>query len=684
MLPETHPLFDAEMFLLQWFEHAPRDHWIEFFAVENVGSMKKPNLPHTDCDACPVNALQATFDLSIASKLQKWDADGYGVYFGVCPRSKIARDAKGRPKRGTNEDVTIAVGAWVDIDKPHWKSHIEMEKPPATFVIATGHGCHLYFKYTEPKVIIDACADSKALADRYGGDHCYDPARVLRIPGTMNQKKKDDVVPCYLHDAVPDRFFDGIPRVEIPTTTPGGTDFTKIFQKIGTDAELRNCILGGHVAALTYFPTAVKEGTNEPDRSKIDFIVMKRCMSAGLDEGEIHAIMHNEAYPISEKVLHELSKQGSDNYFVVSVRNAGADVVAEKNGNDDVGEIAVFETPEQLCTAPALDFAVDRMLPVGGYCVLSGQAKAGKSLAATDLMLLMAGVQGKFLGHFNVNHHGAVGYAQAEITRSSLNTRLKTIGAGRGVVWEQYPLFVFTGRFNLMKGPHVDAVMRGLQKVKARYFVLDPLARFHYGNENQHGDMMQVLSNIERISRECGLLGTIVIHHHGKPGGDGGEKVGVQMMRGSTVIGDWGNAHVILQKQWTQTSGRKFIKVSMELRDAEEIPPLSLALDKNLRHLPFTEADERLSKVIDITKKTGLGDRGAAIDAVVETLQVRRSVAEKLVTKVVKMEEIKAGVTHDHDGDAMDDGVEPDEPESLDLVEADASIKDGFEAPVEG
>lgn len=640
MLPESHPLFDAQMFLLLWFEKAPPDQWVEFYVLaDNKLPTKPPTLSKSKAEVCPVRTLERSFELTIAKWIQDREREQYHIYFGVCPRATVNRTEKGGfPTHAREEDITTAVGAWVDVDKLHWRSMIETEKPPATFIFSSGHGCQMFFKYAEPKAAAEAVADCQALMEHYGGDKCWDSPRVLRVPGTTNWKMDlKSGTKCTIHMANPDAVFFGIPKAAIPEqvrdnpadpATP--ISMEKIFERMGGDFELKNAIIGGHEIAQGYWPTDVKEDGN-PDRSALDFYVMKRLGKIGFSEAEIHAVFHDSTLGISAKILEEEKKQGSDHNFDVTIRKVMAAVAAENNRYGIIGDEVRFETPQELAKAPKLDFAVDRIMPIGGFCVVSGAAKAGKSLAVTDLMLLLAGVPGKFLGHFDVHHFGPVAYCQAEITRPSLKNRLNTIGASRDVKWEDYPIHVFTGRFNLMDYKNVNAVIKGVQKAKARYFVLDPLARFHYGEENKHRDMMLALSGIEKIVHECELLGAFVVHHHGKPGEF--EKTGVQQMRGSTVIGDWGNAHVILSKQWSQSTGKKFIRISMELRDAEEIDPFTLALDgTTMRHMPFTESDERFAMTMNVVNGVA-GDRQKKIDIVCEQLKVRPGEAARLVDK---------------------------------------------------
>lgn len=631
MLPETHPLFDAEAMLLTWFEKAPPNYWVEFYAIAS-NNMKRTGLPNSQCDVCPVSKLETSFDLTMASWIQARNAEGYHVHAGVCPRATVNRTAGGHPTHAKKENILLAVGAWVDIDKPHWRTILESEKPKTTFVVSTGNGCHLYFKYQEPKEVVAAVEDCKSLMTRYGGDHCFDEPRVLRIPGTINWKTADGTLKASIYSADIEQCFEGVPGLNLPgtpksTVGPAGTvNFESIFGRV--EADVRNVALGGPATAAQFWPHIDIKEDGAPDRSNVDYVVMKKLSVAGVSDAEIAAVFHNPDYGISEKTLEEQKKQGNDHYFDITLRKATAAATAEKNRTGKLGPVANFKDPIELSKASKLQFAVERILPIGGFCVLSGASKAGKSLAATDLMLLMAGVEGKFFGELAVNHTGPVGYAQAEITEPSLKFRLETIGASRNVKWENYPIHVLTGRFNLMSFSDCDSIVKGLQRIKAKYFVLDPLARFHLGNENNHKDMMDVLSGVERIAQECDLLGTLLIHHHGKPGEH--EKFGVQQMRGSTVIADWGNAHVLLAKRWTQSTGRKFITVSFELRDAEELDPLSLALDGDtLRHTPFNEADAKQAMALGILRRSD-GDRERAKNELVRK-GIKMAEAERLI-----------------------------------------------------
>jgi hypothetical protein len=296
--------------------------------------------------------------------------------------------------------------------------------------------------------------------------------------------------------------------------------------------------------------------------------------------------------------------RNGEHYLDISLRKAAAAVNAKMGEETETrgGFTGSIKSARELAKCAPLQFCVEKILPNGGMLIVSGPAKSGKSLLTSDLIMLLAGAPGKFLGRFQVRTPGSVLYCQAEVSEGSLKYRLNTIGASRDIKWEDLPLFFYTGRFNLDSFENVSKLAQLIQQYKITYLVVDPLARFHYGNENHQNEMAKVLGNLERAGRDGGCLGTILVHHHGKPQQDDSRE-GVQLMRGASVIGDWGNAHVIMQKRFSDSTGRKYVRVSFELRDADEPSPFTVMLDKaKLRFVDFNAQEERLAIALDIAK----------------------------------------------------------------------------------
>jgi hypothetical protein len=130
------------------------------------------------------------------------------VWFGVATRKE--RLAGG--KRGGDKDCLEVPGLWLDVDiagpnhktnealPPDEQAAIELIRSfilPPTAVVHTGGGLHAYWLFNEMRAVSDLAdmlprwgATWARLADVKGWhlDNVFDPARVLRLPGTWNRK----------------------------------------------------------------------------------------------------------------------------------------------------------------------------------------------------------------------------------------------------------------------------------------------------------------------------------------------------------------------------------------------------------------------------------------------------------------------------------------------------------------
>lgn len=651
MLIESHPLYKAEAFLLLLFEKAPPKHWIEFTAIRDGGNKADPKEIHVE--AAQVHDLERSFDLTIADWVQKHSKNKFHCYFGVCPRESMPRGSRGGyPARAAKGNITHSVCAWMDYDKPTWRE-VAQSDPKPTFVVSTGHGAHFYYRYADAVPIEKATSDTKLIASLFGGDNTCDAPRVLRIPGTRNWKEPDKELIAQLEDSDPEVVFSG--KVEVPAD---GATKPKTVSDLPFD--LRTVIFGGYSAAVDPF-IAFKEGTQELDQSKIDARVMLHLFQFGFDEDKIRSIFTNPEYGISKKTLDDEAKKGnSENYLRRSIDWAKLEYQKKSLQYDMIGESVEFETLHDLAKAPPLRFAVDYILPFGGFMTISGAAKIGKSLAVSELALRLAGAPGKFLGQFGVNHHGPVAYCQAEVSKSSLDRRFLTICAEAMKLqgWRDLPIHLLNKKFDLADPRHVMVITNGLKRVKAEFLIIDPLSRFHSENENKQREMAMILSSIDRIKASAGLVGVVLVHHFGKPSADA-PRQGAHMMRGASVIGDWGNSHVLMEKHWNEVTGKKFSVISFELRDAEEPSPLTMAINRDKLILePYSMDDEYLPIIKGAIDQSDLSPKDR-IDLVSEKTGLSRNKAAQAISR------IKREIREAKEEEAADAGetIEPEEEE---------------------
>ena len=120
-------------------------------------------------------------------------AGAVDIFMGVLLRTEMGR---GDAKHTEKETEWL----WVDVD---WKRGATFGSVLRTvgldpqIVVDSGHGWHLYWHLVKPVPVTLAQGAMKVLAERLGGDSVGDPARIMRVPGTINMKG-DDRLPVRL------------------------------------------------------------------------------------------------------------------------------------------------------------------------------------------------------------------------------------------------------------------------------------------------------------------------------------------------------------------------------------------------------------------------------------------------------------------------------------------------------
>jgi len=611
MLPEKHPLSSAQAMLMFLFSDVPEDWLVEFWAImpedysegKKTGRKRPPpqGMKERYMEVTPIVALEKSFEGALGNWVTDHNQKGYEIYYGVAPRFRMDRYANGHYMPGKKEHVSSVPCLWLDIDHPEWQKVLNIHNIRGTFVISSGHGCHVYLKTAAPVAAEQAEREMKHLIKKYvGSDHTFDCRRLLRLPGTRNWKDLTKELRCEVWSSDIDYVFEGVNPRELNVSEPekkvdmSSLSIEEKVRKI-QNLELQNTIWFGYKHAGIYSKNAITpEG--ELDRSEVDFRVTKDLLRANFSFDDYCAIFKNSAFGISEKALKTEAQKGNlDHYLDQNWKNARLQVEIESTRGQEVyGDVLPYETADDLSKATMVTFAIEDLLPVGGMMIVSGPGKAGKSMMVEDLILLLAGANGKFLEHFNVGITGSVFYLQSELNKSSLRSRLERMSISRGGDYckLQHDLFFFHKRLNLGEPNHVVSLTNTVRKVGAKYLVIDPLARFHFLNENKQGDMAKVLSTIEKVAQDAGCIASIIVHHHGKPQ-EGQEREGLQAIRGASVIGDWGNAHMIIKRRKDEILDQKFVEISFELRDSDEPnggKPFKMIRDKmSLRFFPYSE-----------------------------------------------------------------------------------------------
>ncbi len=138
---------------------------------------------------------------------QEYGAKGsnYGVYFGVCKRAYSGA--------GTKSEIIGATALWADIDvvSNGWDMgrclravHEMKSNLQPSSVVLSGGGLHLYWFLDEAHAADKRIEDANVvMGDLVSGDTVHDVTRILRLPGSFNNKRKPsklcEVVYCYDH-----------------------------------------------------------------------------------------------------------------------------------------------------------------------------------------------------------------------------------------------------------------------------------------------------------------------------------------------------------------------------------------------------------------------------------------------------------------------------------------------------
>ncbi len=159
-----------------------------------------------DCSREPAGEGPRGFYRSITALVDEamrlaehWDVF-YGVGLRRCPTTTDIRRCP-HEKKGVDH-ISRLPGAWADVDvcsgdepnKPHATlegatSRLLAVPHPPSILIASGTGIHAYWPLPEPTPgLARIAALNRSIRDSIQGDNAIDPARILRLAGTVNYK----------------------------------------------------------------------------------------------------------------------------------------------------------------------------------------------------------------------------------------------------------------------------------------------------------------------------------------------------------------------------------------------------------------------------------------------------------------------------------------------------------------
>ncbi|MGD0950446.1 MAG: AAA family ATPase [Candidatus Binatia bacterium] len=239
---------------------------------------------------------------------------------------------------------------------------------------------------------------------------------------------------------------------------------------------------------------------------------------------------------------------------------------------------------------PQHEWLVDGLLPAGGFVVLVGKPKTGKSTLARTLCRAVAEGQ-PFLGR--TVQQGRVLYLALEEKRSQVKGHFKALGAASDA-----PLGVFVG------ASPVDGLAQlaaALEHETAALVAIDPLFRFVRPRDgNDYAAMTAALDPVLALAHRSGAC-VLVTHHAPK-----GERADVDAPIGSTAIA--GSADVVLVLKRSD----RYRTLSSVQRVGEDLPETVVELDPETRAVRTAgtrqEADVSGVKSAIVEYLSGLND----------------------------------------------------------------------------
>jgi len=226
-----------------------------------------------------------------------------------------------------------------------------------------------------------------------------------------------------------------------------------------------------------------------------------------------------------------------------------------------VGEIPREESAQR--------WLVDQLWGASSVGVIGGAPKCSKTWLGLDLALSVA-TGTPCLGEYAVPEPGPVLVYLAEDALPLVRERVAGMARHRGLNLQSVEIHVITApTLRLDLDPHRTRLFETAKRLRPRLLLLDPLVRLHGIDENNAGEVAELLAYIRSLQRRLDL--SVVLVHHTRKNAAGGAAAG-QGLRGSSDIHAFGDSNLYLRRT------KEHLVLSSEHRAAPAAPPVSLQL----------------------------------------------------------------------------------------------------------
>jgi len=259
----------------------------------------------------------------------------------------------------------------------------------------------------------------------------------------------------------------------------------------------------------------------------------------------------------------------------------------------------------ELCTAESAPrWLIKELWGASSVGVIGGAPKCAKTWLGLDMALSVA-TGTPCLGKYAAPEPGPVLVYLAEEALPVVRQRIGGMARHRGLNLGEVEIHAITAPvLRLDRERDRARLLETTQRLRPRLLVLDPLVRLHGIDENNAGEVAELLAYFRLLQRQFDL--SVVLVHHTRKSGAGGAAAG-QGLRGSSDIHAFGDSNLYLRRS------RERLTLASEHRAAPAAAPVCLELiatDAETIHLEVVgEPTDSVSRLNGDAKQRSLEER---------------------------------------------------------------------------
>ena len=299
----------------------------------------------------------------------------------------------------------------------------------------------------------------------------------------------------------------------------------------------------------------------------------------------------------------------------------------------DINEFMKLDFPEMK------SFWGKGLLDPCSKLLITGLGKLGKSNFVLNLAICLAKGM-PFLG-FQIPCKKKVLYIQQEMSIWALRVRLDLMLKKVSPIDDGFISVQTIRRFDICRKKYFSRLESWILEQGYEVVIFDPFYTFHSKDENVAHEMKKVVSKFEKLIVTY-KISVIILHHHNK--GKLNQQQTSYLIRGSTVLFDWGDSYIMLNPY---KNNRNEMKVDWQLRNAESPDSIVIERDENLWHkVIISEEDKKMLAIYAFIKKEKRVQQKDLQLIVKEKLNMKGSTLRNYLNKM----KFKDLITDENDG----------------------------------